>query len=150
MKQPTFLKVYLVVFTIMALLTAGLAYLAYRTVAYGDDLERVVVDYGFYEHKLWQFNIIQYALLTLMAAAQHLRVGNRLYYLPTLFLFIVIANVQYMLLYSRYYQFRKVNDILDGGFDAGFLIGIFQSLLVILATGVLMLGGTIVRRKWKK
>lgn len=148
MRNLSFLKVYSVLFAVLGALTSALLLLAYNSINFTGDINRVIVDYSFYEHKLWQVNIAQYALLTIMAAVHHLRKGNRLLYIPQLLLFIVIANLQYMWLYSKYFQFRKVHDILEGGFDAGFMIGIFQSLLVILGTGLLIMSISLVRKKW--
>lgn len=147
MSKLSFLKVYLCLFVLLSVVGLVFILLAIWSIDYTADINRVIEDFGYYKHKLEQVNWFHFILLTILAVIQHLRAGNRWYYLPQTLSFSIFTIGQYFYLNNRFFQYRRDLDILEGGFDTGFLVGTFQIMAAIVTVLFLVFIMTLIRRK---
>lgn len=109
----------------------------------------VMVNYQFYARKLWQLNLLQYFVLTALAAIIHYRRGQRFYYLPGMLLFMLFANYHYIYQSAEFFKYKQDLGINDGSFEVGFLVGGFQSITIAIATGLAIISIHMLRKRLK-
>lgn len=138
-----FIYTSLISFVLLAVLTALIG----NSIDVGGDPNVVVVDYLFYSRKLWQVNLAQYFVLTILAAIIHYRRAQRFFYIPGMLLFVLFANYHYIYQSDTFFQYKQDAGISDGGFEVGFLIGILQSLTILIATGLIVFTIQMLRKR---
>lgn len=138
-----FIYTSLISFVLLAVLTALIG----NSIDVGGDPNVVVVDYLFYSRKLWQVNIGQYFVLTVLAALIHYRRAQRFFYFPGMLLFVLFANYHYIYQSDAFFRYKNDLGIGEGSFEVGFLIGILQSITIVIATGLMGFSIHLLRKR---
>ena len=149
MKKPSLTQIFIYSSLISFVVLSVLALLVGTGIDVDGDPNVVLVNYQFYARKLWQINLLQYFVLTAIAAIVHYRRGQMFFYLPGMLLFMFFANYHYIYQSAEFFQYKKAVGIDDGAFEVGFLIGIFQSITIFIATGLAVLSIYLLRKRTK-
>lgn len=149
MKLPGLTKVFIYTSLISFVLLAVLTLLTENSIDLDGDPNVVMVNYQFYARKLLQFNLLQYFLLTTLAAVIHYRKGYKFFYLPGALLFILFANYHYIYQSAAFFMYKQEIGVEDGSFEIGFLIGIAQSITIVIATGLAIISIYMLRKRLK-
>lgn len=147
MKLPGLTKVFIYTSLISFVLLAVLTLLTENSIDLDGDPNVVIVNYQFYARKLWQLNLLQYFVLTALAAIVHYRKGHKFFYLPGALLFILFANYHYIYQSSAFFRYKQEIGVEDGSFEIGFLIGLFQSITIVIATGLAIISIYMLRKR---